>query len=130
MPSRIYFFALIPMKRVVLVLFLLAGLFLHRNLFAQCDSSIKLVKAKNDRTKVQNGGEIEILVTSNRDYTCTLLLEKGSGPEKLVEKKGVGTQKIRFDGLNKDELYRVVVEFPGEKNNRCRAFQESQITLE
>jgi hypothetical protein len=116
------------MKCIVIVLLFTVGFCLPKAAFAQCSNSIKVKKAESEASR--NSGAIEISVNTTKTFTCTLNIEKGSGPEKIQTKKGSGNQSVEFKNLDKSLGYQVVVEFIGEENKLCKTLQKSQIILE
>jgi hypothetical protein len=121
------YFSSIPMKNVVIVLLFVAGFCLPDSSFAQCQNGVALKKTSIDVGP--NSGAIEISITTSKSFTCTLNVEKGTGPQKVELKKGSGNQTIEFKNLPRDNAYQVVVEFAGE-NPRCKTLQKSQIIIE
>lgn len=92
----------------------------------RCESSIELTKA----TRAGDVGLIEVSVTATGAFVCTLLEQKGSGPQKIKERSGVGNQKVKFEEIPSDKLYQVQVEFKDEANTRCRRLQITQVIIE
>ena len=123
------YFSSIPMKSVVIVLLFAAGFFLPERAFAQCSNSIKLIKNTSIQS-LPNSGVIEIAVTTTKSFTCTLNIEKGTGPEKVHQKKASGNQSVEFKNLDRRFAYQVVVEFFREEKQLCKTLQKSQIILE
>jgi len=58
-----------------------------------------------------------------------LMIEKGSGPQRVAIKKGVGSSTIRFEGLELNQIYSVEVEFLSDRSY-CRKLQKSPIIFE
>ena len=98
--------------------------------FSQCKNSISLKKASNE-SRSGKGGVIEIAVTSADEYTYVLNIEKGTGPEKVEERKGKGNALVHFEGLDLNAIYQVQFEFlSADKKTFCRKLVKSQIFFE
>lgn len=98
--------------------------------WSQCQNSVKVEKAAYSSQFKENGGAIEVAVSAKGSFTCTLNIEKGSGPEKVASRTGSGTSTVVFDKLDINQLYQVNVEFSNEQSKFCRTLQKSQIILE
>lgn len=108
--------------------FLIFFLGLNSAAFSQCKHSISLNKVVNE-TGNRDGGLIEVSVKSSDNYIAVLHIEKGSGPEKIAEKRGSGNAVVRFTGLDVQAIYQVQLEFLSD-DTHCRKLQKSQITFE
>ncbi len=95
---------------------------------AQCGNSISLKKAAVPSNADQ--GTIEVEVRTSGEYICTLSIEKGSGPEKVQEKRGRGDGIVSFTGVDRNYLYKVHFEFLNEDKPFCNKLEKSGITLE
>ena len=109
--------------------FLILFLCLYSTAFSQCNNSISLKRVANETNK-GNGGVIELSVTSSDQYVAVIHVEKGTGPEKIEEKRGKGNAVIRFDGLDVQAMYQVQLEFLSADETHCRKLQKSQITFQ
>ena len=96
--------------------------------WSQCSNSIKLKNAVY--SSAEKNGKIELAVSAKGSFTCTLNIEKGSGPIKTASQAGTGSTIISFEKLDPNQIYQVVVEFASEENKFCKRLQKSQITLE
>lgn len=97
--------------------------------FSQCKNSIALKRAITN-SELINSGTIEISVNSSDEYRYSLNIEKGSGPEQVMEKNGKGNSVVKFEGLDAESLYLVKFEFFSEDNKHCSKLQLSQIVIE
>jgi hypothetical protein len=96
--------------------------------WSQCQNSLKV---KNATYRAEKGsGIIELEVKTSGSFTCTLNVEKGSGPSKITSKAGSDAALIVFENLDETQMYQVEVEFLDEKNKFCKKLQRSQIILE
>lgn len=96
--------------------------------FSQCNHSISLQKTVIE-SGLEKSGVLEVSVTTSDNYVCVLSVEKGSGPQKVDEKKGQGNSVIRFKGIDINNIYQVQIEFLSD-NTPCRKLQKSQIIFE
>lgn len=109
--------------------FLLFCLSIASVAFPQCKNSISLLKTTTTENGSGKTGVVEVSVTSSDEYICTLSIEKGSGPQKVAEKKGKGTAVIEFEGLDVNHIYQVQLEFLSD-NSPCRKLQKSPIIFQ
>ncbi len=109
--------------------FFVVFLFLSSASYAQCKNSISLKKVSNE-TKSGKGGVIDVLVNGSGAYVCVLNIEKGSGPEKISEKRGTGNSVIHFEKLEINEIYQVQVEFLNEDKTHCKKLVKPLITFD
>jgi hypothetical protein len=110
----------------MLLLFFSLILNIQLNHEPPCVNRISLVKSE----KSSSGGKIEISIETSGNFICTLNVEKGSGLEKVVEKKGSGNGLVTFEKVSPNAIYLIQVEFLSEENSRCRKLQLSQIIIE
>ncbi len=104
-------------------------LIVSNSVFSQCKNSIALKKAVS-KNELTNNGVIEISVNSSEEYKYNLNIEKGSGPQQVIEKNGKGNAIVKFEGLDVSLSYLVQFEFLGEEKKHCRVLQLSQIVIE
>jgi hypothetical protein len=103
---------------------------------AQCGNSIAIKKAAVLQSGLTKVGTIEVSVSTVHNYTCTLSLEKGSGIQKIAEKKGNGNSSVSFKELDPNGIYQVLFEFLPNNDNKistkdfCQKLQKSGIILE
>ena len=109
--------------------FLAIFLLLSGASYAQCKNSISLKKVSNE-TKSGKGGVIDVSVSGSGAYVCVLNIEKGSGSEKVGEKRGTGSSVIHFEKLDVNEIYQVQVEFLAEDKVTCKKLVKSLIIIE
>jgi hypothetical protein len=96
--------------------------------YSQCNNSIELKKTSVDSNPEY--GSIELEVSTSKEFICILSIEKGSGPEKISEKRERGSQIIRFESIKRNEIYQVQFEFIGEEEPLCKKLQKSHIIIE
>lgn len=97
--------------------------------FSQCNNNIELKRVSSESNN-QKSGVIEVEINTAKEYVCFLNIEKGTGPEKIQEKKGAGKGIVRFEALDRNAIYQVLFEFTGEEKPFCKKLQKSQITFE
>jgi hypothetical protein len=114
------------MNRILLLFCLLFS----GSLCAQCPNSSVSVKRTANESQKPKGGTIDISVNTSGAYICVLSIQKGSGPEKIMEKKGSGNSVVRFEKLDVSQIYKVEVEFLNEEEPFCRKLVQSLITIE
>lgn len=107
---------------------LLLNLLVAGMAYSQCNNSIQLKKTSVDTNPEY--GTIELAVSTSKEFICILSIEKGSGLEKVSEKKGKGNQTVRFEAVKRNASYQVQFEFIGEEQKLCRKLQKSQIIIE
>ncbi|MCU0384053.1 MAG: hypothetical protein MUF68_08290 [Cyclobacteriaceae bacterium] len=108
-------------KTLLILLILLSG----KTVVAQCSNKIEVVKASYSG----NLGVIEVAVTTEKRFTCTLYIEKATGQEEVRTISGNATTKLKFEKLSPENLYRVEATFLNEEEKFCNKFSRSQITL-
>ncbi|MCZ8022900.1 MAG: hypothetical protein O9294_14135 [Cytophagales bacterium] len=92
---------------------------------AQCSNKVDVVKASYSGSF----GEIEVFITTDKDFTCTLFIEKATGQEEVKTISGKATSKVKFNKLSPEYLYRVEANFLNEEKKFCNKFSRSQLTL-
>ncbi len=108
-------------KTLLILLILLSG----KTVVAQCNNKIEVVKASFSG----NLGVIEVVVTTDKRFICTLYIEKATGQEEVKAISGNATSKLKFEKLSPENLYRAEAIFLDEDNKFCNKFSRSQITL-
>ena len=108
-------------KTLLILLILLSG----KTVVAQCNNKIEVVRASYSG----NLGVIEVAITTNKRFTCTLFIEKATGQEEIKAISGNATSKLKFEKLSPDFLYKVEAIFLDEEKKFCNKFSRSQLTL-
>jgi len=75
-------------KTLLILLILLSG----KTVVAQCNNKIEVVRASYSG----NLGVIEVAITTNKRFTCTLFIEKATGQEEIKAISGNATSKLKF----------------------------------
>jgi len=97
------------------------------NLNAQCSSSLTVETAT---IPTENKGAITVNVNTNGDFICELNIEKGTGPEKVEEKRGKNKSTVIFESLETSNIYQIRVTFFAEEKEHCKQLQKSGLTFE
>jgi hypothetical protein len=108
--------------------FLIFCLFFSGVGFAQCKNSVSIKKVARDTDASK--GSIDVSVIAEGGFICALIIERGSGPQKVAEKRGQGNSNVHFEKLDTDEIYQVQVEFLTEDKSFCKKLTKSLITFE
>ncbi len=102
------------MRLIILLLFFIGSYHIS---FSQCESSIKLIKVTRI-TASSKTGSIEVRVNSPKQYSLQLIACKGSAMTVVKEEKGKGEKEFKFENLEADFIYRIMVKFD-EKEFLC-----------
>jgi hypothetical protein len=99
------------------ILFVFFTLCISTVCFAQCQSSVKVIRAKKSTV---NKGEVVVEIVSNGNYTGQLIYFKGIERIVVQNFSGQTTQRLQFKDLSAELVYRIEVQFKSENDFLCQ----------
>ncbi|MEN8249365.1 MAG: hypothetical protein ABFS32_10575 [Bacteroidota bacterium] len=110
------------MKFKFFILILFSTFILNESALAQCANKIDVTSEIDATTEL---GKITIEVTSDEEYSCTLLIETAEGETVVEEQRNSGNKTIEFSNLETGLLYSVWVRFPDSQNIICSSLRKT-----